>query len=158
MTKTSKKYKVPALQHYTHTDLLFLFDESTTFISKNQNPHTPQTNSQTASCVQVTSSKVLANVNPETEPTKNDQYTELQEIINLIKQIERLTEACRSKTSAFSENQILKKVPEVHHAAKFSCANLQLSFKTMQHSSNEVQSVVTIIRKVFTINLFSKMK
>ena len=51
----------------------------------------------------------------------------------------------------------LKKVLRRYHAANFSCSNLQLSLKTMQHSSNTLQSAVIFSKQVLTFKFLSKI-
>ena len=55
------------------------------------------------------------------------------------------------------ELSVIDFVKEVHHqntAANFSCANLQLSLKTMTHSSSELQSAVALLDQVCTFFSF----
>ena len=59
--------------------------------------------------------------------------------------------------SELSDIEIPKKVPHRYHAAHFSCANLQLSPKTMLEFFNEFQSAVTLPKTNFASNLPSKI-
>ena len=67
------------------------------------------------------------------------------------KQIEDLGEPRRSKNSEISVIEILRSIPHGHHAA-----NLQLNLKTMQHSSCELRSAVTLLQQLFTTDNLSK--
>ena len=68
------------------------------------------------------------------------------------KQIEDLGDLRRSNNSELSDIEILRKILHGHLAA-----NLQLSLKTMQHSSYELRSAVTLLQQVFTTNVLSKI-
>ena len=66
---------------------------------------------------------------------------------DLVEQNEELIEPHRVNNSKLYDIQILMKFfPE-----NFSCANLQLHLKTMQHSSSETQSAGALLKQVFTL-------
>ena len=73
-------------------------------------------------------------------------------MFHLTKQIEESIEPFRAINSELSGIELLKKVLQEYHAAYFSCAKLQLSLKTMQNSSTELQSAVALLKQIFTIN------
>ena len=53
--------------------------------------------------------KVQENIKPEIEPINNDQLTDFQKMLDLIKQIEELIEPYRAHNSELSDIEILKK-------------------------------------------------
>ena len=63
----------------------------------------------------------------------------------------------RSTDSEIWDFAILKQILHGHHAANFSCTNLELNPKTMKHSSSDLQSAGTIPKQVFSINFASKI-
>ena len=71
--------------------------------------------------------------------------------------MEEILEPYRANVSKISDIEILKKVHHRYQAACFSCTILQLSLKTMQPSSNELQFAATLAKQVVTINLSSKI-
>ena len=72
--------------------------------------------------------------------------------------LKKIIEPYRANVSEIFDIDTLKKVLLGHHAAYFSCANLQLNLKTMQYWSGELQSALTtLLKKVFTSNLPSKI-
>ena len=77
-------------------------------------------------------------------------------MFDLIKQIEISFEPYRANFCELSDIDFLEKFLLGYHAAKSSSANLQFSLKTVQLSSFELQSDVTILKQVFIIILTSK--
>ena len=75
----------------------------------------------------------------------------------LIKQIEEIIEQNRAQNAEISDIEFQKKVVHGYHVANLSCANFQLSLKTMQHSSSEMQFAVSFLEKVFITSFRSKM-
>ena len=73
----------------------------------------------------------------------NAQSTESQKTFDLTEKFEESIEAYRVEKSQLTDIEILKKVLHGYHAAYFSCANVQLSVKTMQLSSNDLPSALT---------------
>ena len=129
--------------------------QSAAFNSKQQYRHNSNTNSQSASYVQIASSVREHERNYETGNVSN-QSTDLQILFDVIKQIEKIIEPYRANVSETFD--IVKKVLHGHHAAYFSCAILQLNLKTMQYWSGELQSALTtLVKKVFKSNLPSKI-
>ena len=114
----------------------------TLFLQKNI-LNTTQIASKIVSFAQVASSAVYEAINLESEPIKIDQSTEFQKKFDLIKQIEGIYEPYRAHSSELSDIDILKKFFHGYHAAYFSSANLQLSSKTMNHCSSEIESAAT---------------
>ena len=75
---------------------------------------------------------------------------------DLNRQIEQQIEPYRTKKSELADIAISEKVLHEVDAAYFSRAFFRLGLKTMQHSSDELQSAVTLLKQIFTINFFSK--
>ena len=144
-----------ASQHYSYSELLFLIAQSVPFNSK-INISIIQTNSQSVFYAQVTSSVKAYEIISEIERV-NAQSTGFQKTFDLFKQIEDIIEPYRANISELSDSEILEKVRHGYHIAIFSCANLRLSLIIMQHSSNEIQTAVTFLKEVFSINLPSKI-
>ena len=129
--------------------------QSADFISKKQYRITKNTISQSVFCAQVTSSAKVYETISGIEHV-NAQELKFKKTFDLTKQNEELIEPYRVKKYEISDIEILKKVRHGYHAANFSCANLNISLKTMQPSSNELESAVTLLKQVFTIYLPSK--
>ena len=77
------------------------------------------------------------------------QSTDLQDTFHLIKQLEELNEPCRDNNSELFDIESLKKVLHGQHAAYFYCATLQFSLNSTQHSSDELQTSVTLLKQTF---------
>ena len=101
---------VTASQQYTHIDLLFLTEQSTSFVPKNQYRHTSETNSQTASYAQITTcANFYENINPKTEPLNKVQPSEYQKMFDFSKQIEELYEPYGANNSELSVTEFRRK-------------------------------------------------
>ena len=74
----------------------------------------------------------------------------------LLNNLEKIIEPYPAISFELSDNDILEKVLHGYHDAYFSCANFQLRLKTMQHSSTELQSAVTLQNQGFTIFFLQK--
>ena len=72
--KSLKTYKVLAAQHQTHTKVLFLTEQSTTFVLKKQYRVTSQT--ELFPLFIQTSGKFYENINSKIEPIDNGKSTE----------------------------------------------------------------------------------
>ena len=160
--KAQKICNAFVLQHFCYCDLFFLAAQSTTFISKTPNRPSSKTNPQSSSCAQISSyAKIEENINPEYEHLI-DQSTEFQKKCEVTKQFEELVEPYLARICEKSDIDLLKKGIHGDHTAYFSCTNLQLSLKTMQHSLSELQPAVTILKQVSILmalqNYYSKIK
>ena len=89
------------------------------------------------------------NNNPEIASINNDQSIEFQKLIDLNRQINEKIEPYRANNFELSDIEFVKKNCHAQDAAFFSSANLHFSLKTMQHSSIELHTAVTILKKVF---------
>ena len=146
-----------ASQNHSYIVHLFLTIYSAAFISTKQYQHHANRSFQSLSYAQVTSSAKVYDNNSETENV-TDQSNELQFLFDLFKEIEDIIEPYRANISELSDLEYLKKDLHGYKAACFPYANFQLSLKTMQHSSTELQSAVAILKQVFISNLFSKFR
>ena len=68
---------------------------------------------------------------------------------DLTKQSEKLIQAYRLNNAELSGVENPNKVSHRYHAAYFSFTNLQMSLKTMQHSSTELETAVKTLKYVF---------
>ena len=134
----------------------FLSAQSTAFVSENQNRQCANTIFYCVSYARVTSSEKIHEKNSGIEHV-TAQSTEFLKTFHLIKQIEGRIEPNLIDNFDSCDIEILKNVLHVYHAAYFSCANWQLTLTTMHHSSNEIQSAVTVPRQIFTFNLPSRI-
>ena len=73
------------------------------------------------------------------------------------KRIPEIINPCGANFSEIPHIEILKIVLQGFHAVHTSCAKLQLSLKTMQYSSSDWRSAVTLVKRLFTNNFPSKI-
>ena len=90
------------------------------------------------------------NIISENQHINKDQSTEFQRKFNSIERIEERREPYQANNSELSDDEVVKKVLQGYHAAYFCCSILQLSPETLQHSSSELQSAITLLEQVFT--------
>ena len=110
--------------------------------------------SQLETSAQVSSSaKTCENVNHGIQSINIDQSTELREKNDLLKQIEELIEQYRANTSELSDIETLKKFVFWN----MCCIILPRKF-VLQHCSSQMQSAVTLLKQVFTIDLSAKIR
>ena len=77
-------------------------------------------------------------------------------MFDLKTQIEEVFEPYWANNLEECDIELLKKLLYWYLASSCSIANLQLSLKTMQHSSSEMQSVVTLVKQIFTLTFPSE--
>ena len=125
-------------------------------ISKKPYLLTPQINSQNISFPQATSSaNFYGNKNSEIESV-NNQSAEIQKGLSLRNKMKKkysnkeliILIYLKLKTQRYFLMEVT--------GANFSCENLQLSFKTMQQSSYDLQSAVTSLEQFFTTKKLQK--
>ena len=134
----------------------FFIAQSATFLSERLYRPNTKTNSLSISFAQLTSfAKVYKKISE--IQNNNAQSLEFRKTFDLIKQIEEISDPYWANNSELSDMGVLKNVLHGYHAATLSRANLQISLKTIQHSSNEMQSAVAKLKQNSTNELFSKI-
>ena len=150
MDKALKLYNT-LVQKYHLVNASFWLQNQPSLVRKS---NTTNTTSQSVSYTQVTSSANIFENNSQNEHVYA-QSIDFQKTFDLIIQIEKIVEPNRAKISELSVIENLKKNFHGYPAFYFSCASLQLSLKTMQHSSDELQSAVTLLKDIHTNNFHS---
>ena len=123
------------------------------FFWKEQYRHNASTNSHSASYTQINFSAKIHEKYSEIENGK-DQSTCFQKLFGLIKQIDDLIEQYPTSICGnceLFEIEFPKKNLHGYDAAYFSSASLQLSLKTMEHFSGDLQSTATLLKQNFTL-------
>ena len=114
--KTLKRHNILASQHFTHSELLFLTEQSTNFVSMKQYRHTSKTTSPSACFAQFTySAKFHEKISSEIGTINNDPSIEFQNMFDPIKQEEELIEPRRVILSELSDIDILKEFLQGFH-------------------------------------------
>ena len=72
------------------------------------------------------------------------QSTEIKKAFDVFRESAEKIEPYRATNCELSDIEILKKLLPRYQAAYFSSGSLQLGLKTMQQSTNELQSAVTL--------------
>ena len=150
--KVLKTYKVSISQHYTRSKRTISAAKETLFFSNEQYCHSSQTEcfAQLTQVSGFCKPKVNQNINSENEHIEEKNY--FQRMFNRKKQIGEMIETYLAKNSETYDIEILKNVLHGYHAAHISCANSQLSLKTMQHASSELHYPLTLLKQVFTVS------
>ena len=98
------------------------------------------------------------NIVSENQHINKDQSTEFQKKFDSIEPIEERRRPYQANNSELSDDEVLKKILQGYHAANICCSTSQLSPDTLQHSSSDLQSAITVLELVFTNNHKSKIQ
>ena len=137
------------------SEIFILTAQSIAFVSEKQFRHNANPNTQSVSYAQVTSSAKVYENNSEIDHV-TAQSIEFHKTFDPIKQTEKMVRPYQATNFELIDIEFVKKVLHGYHASYFSYANLQMSLKAVQHSSNELEIAVTIMKQVFTFTLVSK--
>ena len=136
--KALKIFNTFTSEHLSYNEVPFLTAQSVAYISTKLHRSFSNTKPEYAYRAQNNPSAKVCDSNSVTEIVIH-QSTNFQRTFKLIKQNEETFEPFRVIISGLSNNEFLSETLQWYHAAFFSCANLQMSPKTMQYFFNAVQ-------------------